>query len=305
MSTLSGKPLISGLPSALGVELTNHCNLRCPECACGSGALTRQKGYMDIALYDRILNELAGTLFHVNLFFQGEPMMHPHFESFIRPETGIWFTMSTNGHFLGGENAGRIASSGLKKLIVSLDGMDQETYSLYRAGGDLRKVISGITDVARAKERLRSPLKIEIQFLVNRYNEMQVPQVIRFARDIRASVKLKSMQIINSGETARWMPSDEKYRRYSETEGKFVIKSSLPNMCLRLWMSPVVTWDGYVVPCCFDKDAFHVMGNLKTESFRDIWEGPRFRSFRKSVLKARAMNEICRNCSSGLREAVT
>jgi radical SAM protein with 4Fe4S-binding SPASM domain len=266
--------------------------------------MTRDRGYMDPLLYEKILAEMAGWLLHVNLFFQGEPMMHPHFFSFIKPDTRIYFTLSTNGHFLEGENAERLVRSGLKKLIVSLDGMSQEIYSLYRVGGELRKVMRGLMEVNEKRRAFRSPMKLEIQFLVNRLNEHQIPQARSFARKVNAVLKLKSMQIINPSEAGFWLPAAEKYRRYMNENGRYVSKNSLPNRCARLWFNPVVTWDGKVVPCCFDKNNAHVMGDLNTDSFRDIWESPRYNTFRKSILRARHMNEICRNCSSGLEGQV-
>ncbi len=42
------------------------------------------------------------------------------------------------------------------------------------------------------------------------------------------------------------------------------------------------------------------MGDLNEDTFRDIWNGPRYRIFRKSLLSGRYMIEICRNCTSGL-----
>ena len=52
----------------------------------------------------------------------------------------------------------------------------------------------------------------------------------------------------------------------------------------RFWFNPVITWDGKVVPCCFDKDAEYVMGDLNQDSFREIWNGTKYRIFRKSIL---------------------
>ena len=53
----------------------------------------------------------------------------------------------------------------------------------------------------------------------------------------------------------------------------------MQNHCWRLWHSPVITWDGLVVPCCFDKDAKHRMGDLKNKSFKEIWKHPEYRRF--------------------------
>jgi MoaA/NifB/PqqE/SkfB family radical SAM enzyme len=95
-------------------------------------------------------------------------MMHPDFFSFLEKRGKHRLTVSTNGHFLSPESAVRIVRSGLGKLTVSLDGMDQDTYSAYRRNGDFGKVINGIRNTALAKRRYMSDLKIEIQFLVNK-----------------------------------------------------------------------------------------------------------------------------------------
>ena len=52
------------------------------------------------------------------------------------------------------------------------------------------------------------------------------------------------------------IPTIDKYSRYrKDKNGKMQIKSGLSNHCWRLWHANVITWDGLVVPCCFDKDA--------------------------------------------------
>jgi len=82
-----------------------------------------------------------------------------------------------------------------------------------------------------------------------------------------------------------------------------VLKSSMPDKCARLWFNPVITWDGKVVPCCFDKDAEYVMGDLYQETFAEIWNGPKYKIFRKSIMTGRHMIDMCRNCTSGLKGA--
>jgi radical SAM protein with 4Fe4S-binding SPASM domain len=231
-------------------------------------------------------------------------MLHPGFFSFLRKCRGINTTVSTNGHFLSEENAERLAKSGLGKLIVSLDGMDRETYSAYRVNGDFTKVTEGIRNVAQAIKKNKSSLKLEIQLLVNSFNEKQITCARRFAGKINARLKLKSMQIITGNNFVKWLPSLKRFRRYEMGGNAYVIKSALPDRCARLWFNPVITWDGKVLPCCFDKDGEYVMGDLNEDSFREIWNGPKYRSFRKSILSGRKMTDICRNCTSGLRGVV-
>jgi radical SAM protein with 4Fe4S-binding SPASM domain len=306
LSYLSGiithRPVITGMPPAAGIEITNHCNLKCPQCSSGSENMTRPRGFMKEELYDKFISEAGPYLYNINLYFQGEPMLHPGFFSFIERSGKSKVTVSTNGHFLSEENSYRLVRSGIDKLIISLDGMDSKTYSRYRVNGDLEKVFWGIRNMSRETAKGRSSLKLEIQFLVNRYNESQIDSARKFAREMHATLKLKSMQVINLREIEDWIPENEKFRRYSKgNNGTFKLKSSLNNNCLRLWMNPVITWDGKVIPCCFDKNADHIMGDLNELSFREIWHGEKFRAFRGAVLTNRKSIEICCNCTSGLK----
>ncbi len=299
-STLSGRPFVLGLPPAIGVELTNNCNLACPGCSTGSGLLSREKGFMDEGLFEKVMDEISSYLLTISLYFQGEPMLHPRFFSFLNRCRGIYSIVATNGHYIDDENAERLLSSGLRKLIISIDGADQETYSTYRINGRLEKVISGLEKLRTARLRQHSGLKVVIQFLVNRHNEHQIGEMKRIAGEYNATLKLKSMQLTGTLDPEEWIPADGQFSRYENRDGKYIIRNRLPDYCARLWFNPVITWDGKVIPCCFDKDAGHAMGDLKEDSFRDIWDGPRYRIFRKSILSGRAAIDICRNCTSGI-----
>jgi radical SAM protein with 4Fe4S-binding SPASM domain len=299
-SSVTGDATVQGMPVSISTELTNNCNLQCSECLSGSGSMKRDRGFMDIELYNKVISELRPYLYFLNLYFQGEPMLHPHFFLFLSGNMNMHSIVSTNGHFLTDENSEKIVRSGLSKLIISLDGIDQATYSAYRKNGNVNTVIDGIKSVTAAKKRFNSSLKIEIQFLVNRLNEHQIPRIREFANMVKASLSFKSMQIINRNCIVSWLPRQERFRRYKLCDKEYVVKNSLPDKCARLWFNPVITWDGKVIPCCFDKNAEYVMGDLKNDSFREIWNGTKFRIFRKSILTGRHKVEICRNCTSGL-----
>jgi radical SAM protein with 4Fe4S-binding SPASM domain len=68
-----------------------------------------------------------------------------------------------------------------------------------------------------------------------------------------------------------------------------------------MWSGSVLTWDGKVVPCCFDKDAQHVLGSLEHLDFGSIWKSKEYLNFRKAVLTGRNQIDICQNCSEGAK----
>jgi MoaA/NifB/PqqE/SkfB family radical SAM enzyme len=304
LSALTSVPFVYGMPPAVGLELTNFCNLSCPECVTGASALRRTMGFMETDLYEKILSELSPWLLNANLYFQGEPMLHPDFFKFLDAARGIRTTVSTNGHFLDMESAARIVASGLRVLIVSLDGTDADTYSVYRRGGDFNKVMEGLENVSKEKIRQGRGPDLRIQFLVGKHNEHQMEEVRLIAKKIEAQVVFKSMQVIGESGHDNWMPTDKHFRRYEETESGFQVRRTRHFVCKRAWMNPVVSCDGLVFPCCFDKNGDHIMGDIKIQTFREIWHGRRFYLFRKELLEGRKDIAICKNCIEGLKYGI-
>ena len=101
-------------------------------------------------------------------------------------------------------------------------------------------------------------------------------------------VTFKTAQVYEYEHGNDLIPLREKYSRYRQNrDGTWVIKNKLLNHCWRMWHSCVITWDGKIVPCCFDKDASHVMGSLQEKKFSEIWNGAGYQKFRQSLLKSR------------------
>jgi radical SAM protein with 4Fe4S-binding SPASM domain len=209
---------------------------------------------------------------------------------------------STNGHFLNDTNARRTVESGLDRLIISVDGTTQETYEQYRVGGQLENVLQGARNVVKWKNQLRSRSPhIIFQFLVVRPNEHQIPDIYRLAKEIGVDeVRLKTAQVYDYTQGNPLIPTQERYARYRQTaDGRWQVKHALANHCWKLWHACVITWDGLIVPCCFDKDAQHRLGDLKKAPFRTLWKGAAYQQFRRAILQGRSEVDICTNCTEG------
>ncbi len=300
------KPVQWGLPFTVSVEPTTACNLRCPECPSGLRSFQRPTGNLPAGLFSRIIEELHPGLLFLIFYFQGEPYIHPGFLDMVQQANrrGIYTITSTNGHFLNDANARRTVESGLDRLIISVDGATQEVYEQYRRGGKLETVLRGARNVVKWRKRLqaRRPHLI-FQFLVVKPNEHQIPNIYRLAREIGVDeVKLKTAQVYNYRHGNPLIPEQEQYARYRRRpDGAYELKYPLRNHCWKLWHACVITWNGQVVPCCFDKDAQHPLGDLKTQAFRDIWRSEAYRNFRRQLLRGRNQIDICRNCTEGCK----
>ncbi|HTA27779.1 MAG TPA: SPASM domain-containing protein [Bacteroidia bacterium] len=306
LSRMTGKPAHMGLPISISFEPTTSCNLRCPQCPSGLREFTRETGMLKDDFFKEVIDEFAPHLAYLTFYFQGEPYLNPKFLDMVKyaSEKRIYTATSTNAHYLTPAVAKRTVESGLDRLIISIDGTTQETYSSYRIGGKLDKVLEGAKNVAEAKRQLKSQTPYLIfQFLVVKANEHQIPEIKKLAKEIGIDeVRLKTVQIYDYENGNELIPEQQEYSRYKKgADGKYAIKNKLLNHCWRMWNSCVITWDGNVVPCCFDKDASHPMGSLKDHSFKELWNNEKYRNFRHSLLKSRKEIDICKNCTEGTK----
>ncbi len=304
ISILFKKPIHWGYPIAISIEPTTACNLKCPECPSGLRQFTRPTGNLKTDVNDTILKSLGRHLQYINYYFQGEPFINPQFLDFVKAarKENIYVLTSTNAHFMSKKTAEKVVASGLSELIISVDGTTQETYENYRVEGKLDTVLSGLTAIKEAKEKAKSQFPIvTIQFLVTAQNEHQIPEVQSWVKKYGAdNLNLKTIQVYNYENGNKLLPKNEDYSRYKKgTDGKYVLKNKMSNYCWRMWTTCVFTWDGSIVPCCFDKDAKYKMGNISKAEFKHIWKDGLYTDFRQKILKQRADIDICKNCSEG------
>jgi radical SAM protein with 4Fe4S-binding SPASM domain len=305
-SRLTGKVYQRAFPFSISIEPTTSCNLRCPQCPSGLREFTRPTGMLDLIFFEKTIDQLKKHLHSVTFYFQGEPYLNPAFLKMVKiaADKNLFTITSTNAHYLNEETARNTIYSKLDKLIISIDGITQQVYENYRKGGQLNKVLEGTREVVKQKKQLNSKTPhIVWQFVVFRSNEHQIDAVKKLGKEIGVDeVKIKTAQIYDFESGHDLIPDSEKFSRYKKnSEGNYEIKNKLLNQCWRMWQSSVITWDGQVVPCCFDKDAKYKLGNVAEKSFSEIWFSPQYHQFRKSILKGRNKIDICNNCTEGTK----
>ena len=296
-----------GYPISISFEPTTSCNLRCPECPSGLRAFSRPTGMLKKDFFSETIDQLSRELMYLVFYFQGEPYLNPDFLDMVQYASSkkIYTATSTNAHYLSDANARRTVESGLDRLIISIDGTTQEIYQQYRVGGNLTKVLEGAANIVKWKKELKSKTPFVIfQFLVVRHNEHQIEEVQKLAKEIGVDqVRLKTAQVYDyENDPNKLIPTINKYSRYKKDKnGKMEFRGNNANHCWRLWHDPVITWDGTVVPCCFDKDARYKLGSLYQQSFKELWHNKDYQNFRSQVLESRKNIDICANCSEGVK----
>lgn len=292
------------MPLSISVEPTTSCNLRCPECPSGLRAFTRPTGMLQPAMLEALLEEIGPWLVYGNLYFQGEPYLHPQMNDLVRAfrRHGIYTSTSTNAHYLKPAQAEAIVDSGLNRLIISVDGATQETYKQYRVGGQLERVIEGTRNILAAARGGRGP-HVVWQVLAVGPNEHEIPELVRMARTLGVhECVIKTAQLDDPHDGHPLLTQRPELRRYDRgADGIWRLRNPLADHCWRMWQGCVLTWDGRVVPCCFDKDAHHALGAYAPGGmgFREIWHGEAYAAFRDQIFQNRSAIDMCRNCTEG------
>ncbi len=305
-SKITRNPAHIAMPLSISIEPTTACNLGCPECPSGLKMFSRSTGNLQQPDFNRWIGEMSKYLTYINFYFQGEPFIHPNFLAFVKTaaQKKIYTSTSTNAHFLHDALARQVVESGLDRLIISIDGTTQEVYEQYRVHGKLEKVLDGTRNIVKWKKELKSNTPhVIFQFLVVRPNEHQIEEVKKLGKEMGVDeVRFKTAQVYNYENGNPLIPENDKYSRYRKnSDGSYEVKNSLDNHCWRMWSACVITWDGKVVPCCFDKDAEHQLGDLNQTSLEEVWNSERYRAFRSQLFTSRKEIDICANCSEGTK----
>ncbi len=305
-SRVLSKPVQWGYPVSISFEPTTSCNLRCPECPSGLREFTRPTGMLEQGFFKKTIDEIHKELLYLIFYFQGEPYLNPDFLEMVKYASSkkIYTATSTNAHYLTDEKAKQTVLSGLDRLIISIDGTTQDVYKQYRVGGNIDKVLEGTKNIVKWKKELKSKTPfVFFQFLVVKPNEHQIEDIKKLAKEIGVDeVRFKTAQVYDyENDPNKLIPTIDKFSRYKKNaDGSYTAKNKLANRCWKLQHANVITWDGLVVPCCFDKDATHQLGNLQMQSFKEIWHNDNYKQFRSELKKSRKNIDICANCSEGV-----
>lgn len=306
MSRLLNKHIQWGFPVSVAFEPTTSCNLRCPECPSGLRQFSRPTGMLQNDFFKQTIDDIHKELIYLIFYFQGEPYLNTDFLTMVKYASSkrIYTATSTNAHYLSDKTAKKTVESGLDRLIISIDGTTQDVYEQYRVGGQLEKVLEGAKNIMKWKKKLKSKTPfVFFQFLVVKPNEHQIEDIKRLAKQVGVDeVRFKTAQIYEyETDPNNLIPTINKFSRYNKNaDGTYSAKNKLANRCWKMQHANVITWDGLVVPCCFDKDAKHQLGDLKKQSFKEIWQNKNYKQFRNDLMKSRKNIDICANCSEGV-----
>ena len=323
--SLFGIVHISHYPTFLTIEPSNICQLACPQCPVGI-AKKHPKGDTGTSprnpFPDYPLSLLADTFRYahtVQFYFQGEPLLNPRLPELIREvaQQGLYTIVSTNAQALDRAMAKRLVVSGLHRIIISMDGLSQSSYEAYRKGGSVEKARAAIRYLREEREIARRqrlilgdyPI-IELQCLLLRSNEREQALMRKTYRLLGADrLTFKTAQFYDYQYGNPLMPARDRDRRYEQcADGTYRLKRhplrrlwhALTGIspCYRLWAGCVLTTNGDILPCCYDKSHTHAYGNIHHASLPTLFRSKQADAFRRTAIRTAFQQapEICQNC---------
>lgn len=295
---------LSSYPRQSNIEVTNICNLRCPDCYLGSGSSARKKRNLTFDEFKMIIDQLADYLFAVNLGPNGEPFLNKDIFKMIGylKKKNVGSILSSNLNFSNDNYIDKIIDSGLQHLTVGIDGASQDTYQNYRIGGDFSKVISNLTSLIRRRNerRLRFPF-VEWLYVVTKHNENEIEKAKKIAENIGVNEIIFHKPFVPLD---YWFLdlNDEAVKKRAEKDlprkGEYRIKgkeSVIPKNCSFPFNEIQILCDGTVTPCCRLAEKDINSGNIFYESFEKIWNNDLYQFFRKQ-LRAQGNRPSCSKC---------
>ncbi len=307
LNRLGSARFVRHTPLFVSVEPSAVCQLRCPACPVGlsgeaglsvkrsvSTAVYQRSGLMPRDLWERVLSQIKDSAWVVQFYFQGEPLLNKDLPLMIREahDAGLYTIVSTNAQAMTPELANALVAAGLDRIIISMDGLTQETYAAYRVGGSLDQCKAAIRWLQKAKS---AGLTIELQVLRLRSNEHEWRAFRKEYKALGADrLVFKTAQLYDYRHGHPLMPTEPRYRRYEQHADGLWYRKPLGKGCFRVWSGVVIAANGDVLPCCYDKDHAHAYGNLRTASLRDLFSGPAARTFRTQALLQTP--QICQEC---------
>jgi radical SAM protein with 4Fe4S-binding SPASM domain len=279
-------------PIRLWVELTSLCNYRCVMCP-NKELSKAQKGFMDMGMYRKIIDQAAAYVFDINLAHRGESLLHPQFAEAVHyaKTKGMYTRLHTNGSLLTEDLSQKIVKSGLDRLSFSFDGYTRETYESIRQGGDFEKTLANIIRLLEIKKAAGSKTP-ETAIEVINFEKLAAPELAQAKQAFRDRFQDLPLGSFVMKELHNWAGDFDK----DAPRSKY-------SVCPFPWNALIIFWDGIVYPCTQDFFGHYPLGNANKDSLETIWNSSRAVELRKKLACKDIQDlEACSQCDRPWRK---
>lgn len=286
-------------PFVLFVDPVNTCNFKCTFCPTGDHALIkstgRWQGRLDFDVYRKVIDDLGDfdqPLKVLRLYKEGEPLLHTRFADMVRyaKESGHvqYIDTTTNGYLLTPDKIGPIIDAGIDRINISVDGMSSAQYwEFTKTRVDFDSFVDNIRKLYERRGNCEICVKIPGDIL----SEDDKKRFFDTFGDIADRVSIENF-------APCWPTFDVEERTGIQiTEGIYGNSIQEVKTCPYIFYSMAVNTDGTVSLCFLDWARKLDIGDVRTQSLKDIWNGQAMHEHRLAHLRGcRKDNSTCAAC---------
>jgi radical SAM protein with 4Fe4S-binding SPASM domain len=252
---------------------------------------------MDFGLFEKLIADLAAFPDPIKVMRMnkiGEPLLNKKLAKMIEfaKQSGRvqYIDLATNAALFSPALLSRLVEAGLDRLNISLEGIDSEQYKRNaKVDIDFDQLINNI----RWLYSNRGACEVTIKIPANYIDDQQRARFFETFGDYCDRIFVEELAPI-------WPQFDVEKRAgivLHDMRGQYQQKPHEKLVCTYIFYAMAINSDGTVSACCPDWDQKLIVGDLKRESLRDIWNSKSLISLRRQHLRGeRHLNSICRDC---------
>jgi radical SAM protein with 4Fe4S-binding SPASM domain len=318
-------------PLYVKLKVFYGCNLKCEMC---NHWRDRRAPPVSIDRFQTVMRELAelGTRkIHIS---GGEPMLRPQVPDLVEQAStlGIKVTMTTNGTLVDKFKAKRLVEGGLRGVNISIDSPQRKTHEKIRGVEGSFKAASKAVELFRRYQH-KGKLTIRINTVVSRTNYQTLDTLPDLAAALGAdginlipvddhcgeilSMRKRDISLFNTEIAPRiaeralalgLIVSDEEAFPFGRTEsevrlgraGRYAFGFYDRHPCYAPWTHSLIDFNGHVYVCCMTRERTPPLGNIRDQSFKEIWEGAAYRQIRLNMHPPALA--ACRRCDDFIEQ---
>ncbi len=280
-------------PSRIWIESSSRCNLKCRFCV-NKDLPPDMKGDMDFNLFKKIIDEISGKVYDINLFHRGEPLLNRDIVSMVSyaAGSGIKTRIHTNATLLDKDLSRKLILAGLDLISFSFDGYTKEEYEKNRSGAKFSESLGRIVDFLKIKSELRSKKPYTIIQVIEQTEKLSGSETRRQRKIFLKNFKNLPLNKVITRTPHNWgglleLNGPDKKRKIH----------SKKSLCTFPWYSLTVFYDGRVFLCPQDFEGRICLGSLNNEGVNDIFNGKIIKAMRDTFISGEVGNVIpCNDC---------
>ncbi len=253
------RPILDTNTAKVAVELTNRCNLRCGMCPMGK--LTRADADMPWGLLQKVAEDFRANGIRVKwLHEMGEPLLYPRLCDAVDLFPGC--SVSTNAVILDDEYGREILATSLGRIRLCVDTVNPRVYPYIRRGGIFEEVVENIRTFLELSRG--HSIRVELQKMITLQTAHETVEDFERFFDLGRYPQARVIE-----KTCEGLDTSDATELHEAYYGCF---QGYPFR----WF--IVLADGRVTHCCYDSDGKQPIGDLKTQTVREILDSDVLRS---------------------------